>query len=232
MTPPIDWPDAIQSSFMKVAPKGLDQVWTAMCGSCSNETAYKAAFMYYQHKKRGGKDFSEEEFSSCMKNLPPGAPDIAILCFQGGFHGRLFGSLSTTRSKPMHKVDIPQFDWPVVPFPRLKYPIEKYVKENREDEDRCIQELKNLIKTYKKPIAGMIVEPIQSEGGDNHASPYYFQSIRKLAKDNGIVFIVDEVQTGLGATGKIWAHEHWGLSDPPDIVTFAKKCKHVDFIIT
>jgi len=85
------------------------------------------------------------------------------------------------------------------------------------------------VKTYEKPIAAMIIEPIQAEGGDNHASPYYFKSIRKIAKENDITFIVDEVQTGMGATGKFWAHEHWNLETPPDIVTFAKKMQACGF---
>jgi len=67
------------------------------------------------------------------------------------------------------------------------------------------------------------VEPIQAEGGDNGASPDYFRKLRALVKEYEAYFIVDEVQTGGGPTGKFWAHEHWQLEDPPDIVTFAKK---------
>jgi 4-aminobutyrate aminotransferase/(S)-3-amino-2-methylpropionate transaminase len=70
-----------------------------------------------------------------------------------------------------------------------------------------------------------VVEPIQSEGGDNHASPKFFQGLRALTKKHNILFIVDEVQTGVGATGKFWAHEHWNLSEPPDMVTFSKKAQ-------
>ena len=76
-----------------------------------------------------------------MKNEAPGSPDLAILSFTGAFHGRLFGSLSTTRSKPLHKLDIPAFNWPVAPFPQLKYPLAKYEKENAEEEARCIDEV-------------------------------------------------------------------------------------------
>ena len=71
----------------------------------------------------------------------------------------------------------------------------------------------------------MIIEPIQSEGGDNHASPAFFAGLREITKRNNILFIVDEVQTGVGATGKFWAHEHWNLSEPPDMVTFSKKAQ-------
>merc|ERR1712154_606620 len=75
--------------------------------------------------------------------------------------------------------------------------------------------------------AAFIVEPIQAEGGDRHCSPSFFKSLRKLCKEHSIYFIVDEVQTGCGASGRFWAHEYWELDEedggPPDMVTFAKK---------
>jgi hypothetical protein len=71
----------------------------------------------------------------------------------------------------------------------------------------------------------LIVEPIQSEGGDNHASPAFFQGLRDITKKHGVMMIVDEVQTGFGATGKFWGHEHWKLTSPPDLVTFSKKAQ-------
>jgi 4-aminobutyrate aminotransferase/(S)-3-amino-2-methylpropionate transaminase len=71
----------------------------------------------------------------------------------------------------------------------------------------------------------VIVEPIQSEGGDNHASISFFRRLREITKRHGVLLIVDEVQTGVGATGTFWAHEKWELppGDEPDIVTFSKK---------
>lgn len=68
-------------------------------------------------------------------------------------------------------------------------------------------------------MAGVIVEPIQAEGGDNWASPNFFRGLRDLTKELDVAFIVDEVQTGAGATGKFWAHEHWcvdGTREPGD----------------
>jgi 4-aminobutyrate aminotransferase/(S)-3-amino-2-methylpropionate transaminase len=55
------------------------------------------------------------------------------------------------------------------------------------------------------------------------ATPYFFKRVRKIARDNEIPFVVDETKTGIGSTGKLWAHEHWFLSDHPDIVTFGGK---------
>lgn len=225
--PSHDWAEVLETGVLKVAPKGLDQVFTAMAGSDANETAYKAAFMWKRQQQRGGAmaDFTEEEISSSMNNQKPGSPDMSILSFKTGFHGRLFGSLSTTRSKPIHKLDIPAFDWPQASFPLLKYPLEQHVEENAAEEQRCLDEVDHLISTFHSPPAAIMVEPIQSEGGDNHASPAFFAGLQALTKKHDILFIVDEVQTGVGATGKFWAHEHWNLETPPDMVTFSKKAQ-------
>ena len=225
--PQHDWASILETGVLRVAPKGCNQVFTAMAGSDANETAYKAAFMYKRQQERGGPEaaFSEEDIKSSMLNQAPGSPDMSIMSFKTGFHGRLFGSLSTTRSKPVHKLDIPAFDWPQCSFPMLKYPIEQHAKENAAEEKRCLEEAEHIIKTYHSPVAAVVVEPIQAEGGDNHASPAFFRGLREITRRNNVLLIVDEVQTGVGATGKFWAHEHWNLSDPPDMVTFSKKAQ-------
>jgi 4-aminobutyrate aminotransferase/(S)-3-amino-2-methylpropionate transaminase len=225
--PSADWSHILKTGILRAAPKGLNQVFTAMAGSDANETAYKAAFMYYRQLQRGGPEveFTAEEIESSMNNKGPGSPQLSILSFKSAFHGRLFGSLSTTRSKPIHKLDIPAFDWPQATFPQLKYPLEEHVQENAAEEKRCLEEVERLIKEFHNPVAAVMVEPIQSEGGDNHASPAFFQGLRDITKRNKVLFIVDEVQTGVGATGKFWAHDHWNLSTPPDMVTFSKKAQ-------
>lgn len=225
--PSADWAEILRTGVLKVAPKGLDQVFTAMAGSDANETAYKAAFMYRRQQERGGAhvEFSEEDIKSAMLNQSPGAPQLSILSFKTAFHGRLFGSLSTTRSKPIHKLDIPAFDWPQATFPLLKYPLEEYVEENKKAEEEALADVERLITTHHLPPAAVVIEPIQSEGGDNHASPAFFQGLRKLTKKHNVLLIVDEVQTGVGATGKFWAHDHWNLETPPDMVTFSKKAQ-------
>lgn len=222
--PSKDWAQVLQDGLLSACPPGQNRVFTAMCGSCANETAYKAAFMYHQAKQRGDNaDFSPEALQSCMNNASPGAPDLAILSFKHAFHGRLFGSLTTTRSKAIHKLDIPAFNWPQADFPSLKYPLEDNVEANKAEEDRCLADVERAIKAHHAPVVACIVEPIQSEGGDNHASNEFFRGLQQVLKRNNVLFIVDEVQTGVGATGKFWAHEHWKLTSPPDIVTFSKK---------
>lgn len=225
--PQHDWAKILRSGALRVAPKGLDQVFTATAGSDANELAYKAAFMWKRRQERGGADvdFSAEEISSAMNNKSPGSPHMSILSFKSGFHGRLFGSLSTTRSKPIHKLDIPAFDWPQATFPNLKYPLPDHATENATEEKRCLEETEHLIKNFHHPVAAVVIEPVQSEGGDNHASPAFFNGLREITRRHDVMFIVDEVQTGVGATGKFWAHDHWNLADPPDMVTFSKKAQ-------
>ena len=72
-----------------------------------------------------------EELCSCMNNMAPGSPNYAILSLKQGFHGRLLGALSTSRTKNMHKVDIPAFDWPAAQNPVYKYPLADNVEYNR-----------------------------------------------------------------------------------------------------
>lgn len=228
--PQKDYADILEKGILAAAPPGTNKVWTALSGSCANETAFKAAFMYQAAKQRGSLDFSDEELTSVMLNKAPGSPDRVILSFDKGFHGRLFGSLSTTRSKAIHKLDIPAFNWPKAPFPELKYPLEEFVAENTAEEERCLAEFEKIVKSYPPlTIAAIIVEPVQSEGGDNHASAAFFQGLRDITLKHDILMIVDEVQTGVGASGKFWAHEHWNLSPAPDMVTFSKKFQAAGF---
>ncbi|KAJ5317876.1 hypothetical protein N7508_002384 [Penicillium antarcticum] len=220
--PSSEWAHILKTGVLRAAPKGLDQVFTAMAGSDANETAYKAAFMYYRQMQRGGPEveFTEEELLSTMNNAGPGSPQLSILSFKSAFHGRLFGSLSTTRSKAIHKLDIPAFDWPQATFPQLKYPLEDHVQENAAEEQRCLAEVEQLIKEFHNPVAAVMVEPIQSEGGDNHASPAFFQGLRDITKRTNVLFIVDEVQTGV-----VLGPRPLEPVLPPDMVTFSKKAQ-------
>ena len=235
--PPNSWVNKIEK-LMYFAPKGLDYIHTGCgCGSGANENAFKAAFINFFNRNLASYKFSEEKiYSSAMENSFPGSPDLSILSFDKAFHGRTLGCLSTTRSRPIHKINIPAFKWPKADFPKLRYPLEEFEYENILEVSRCVSQVNDILykdSQEKRPtIAGMIVEPIQGEGGDNHAPANFFKEIRKLAKHYGVSFMVDEVQTGVGSTGKFWAHEHWDLDTPPDIVTFAKKMQIAGYFTT
>lgn len=228
--PSTDYYEILKQGLLSVAPEGLDKVCTAHTGSDANEMAFKAALMFQANKKRGGKPFTQEELETVMENKLPGTSDMVILSFEKGFHGRLFGSLSTTRSKAIHKLDIPAFDWPKAPFPTLQYPLEKYEAENKAEEERCLKALEETIVNYPTKIAAVIVEPVQSEGGDNHASPAFFQGIRAITKKHDVLMIIDEVQTGGGGSGKMWLHQHYNVT--PDIMTFSKKMQNAGFFFS
>ena len=223
VNPPIEWIDQVEQLYNNYSPKGLDFMYMGCgCGSSANENAFKAAFLNYA-KNNFGELNMEERVKSVLNNQEPGAPKLTILSFEKGFHGRTLGCLSATRSNPYHKLNIPAFNWPVAPFPNLKYPLENHINENKLEEERCLNEINKIMKE-DTTIAGSIIEPIQAEGGDRHASDNFFRELRRIAKDNKITFIVDEVQTGVGTTGKMWAHQHWSDENSlPDIVTFSKK---------
>lgn len=257
--PSTEWAEIIETGLLKIAPKGLDQLTTMQCGSSANEGAMKAAFLAYAARRRGDNDFTEEELVSVMNNAVPGAPQLSILSLTGGFHGRMLGSLSTTRSKAIHKVrssfaslsllplqrdrlmgvfppqlDVPAFDWPAVAFPELKYPLEQNAAANKAAEEASLKAVEGTIVAWKNksPVAALIVEPIQAEGGDRHASPAFFRGLQAITKKHGVFFIVDEVQTGFGATGRVWAHDSWQLDEPADFVTFSKKLQASGFYHT
>uniref|UniRef100_A0A183CLS2 4-aminobutyrate--2-oxoglutarate transaminase n=1 Tax=Globodera pallida TaxID=36090 RepID=A0A183CLS2_GLOPA len=224
--PRTDFADLIANSLLRVAPRGLSHVQTMLCGTSANENAIKTAFIHYQTRLRGGGAPTAQQLSSCMRNEAPGTPSLAVLGFNGSFHGRSLCMLSITRSKAIHKVDFPAFDWPVANFPRYLYPLDENKQYNLEQDERCLAEVSQLIDTSKsegRDVAALIVEPIQCEGGDHHGSARFFRGLQNICQDNGVYFIVDEVQTGGGICGTFWAHEQWDLPTPPDFVTFSKK---------
>jgi|UniRef100_A0A6C0IVP3 4-aminobutyrate aminotransferase / (S)-3-amino-2-methylpropionate transaminase len=224
VNPPIEWKEQVELLYKNYCPDGLDFMYVACgCGSGANENAFKAAFIKFARNNYSDHTM-ETRLRTSLDNNEPGSPDLSILSFQKGFHGRTLGCLSTTRSNAWHKINIPAFKWPVAPFPQLKYPLEDNKLYNFSEEEKCLEQTEKILKN-SKTIAGMIIEPIQAEGGDRHASNDYFIKLRQLALDRDITFIVDEVQTGVGSTGKMWGHQYWSDDKKylPDIITFSKK---------
>jgi|GEM_PF-97225 len=222
VAPPPEWVDLVEGLFMRYAPAGHDHVMTVTSGTEAVENALKAAFAWKARRRRAGRSCSHEEIEAAMRNRQPGIDELKIISFAGSFHGRTLGALSATRSKPVHKLDFPAFDWPEVPFPTNLFPLDAHVEENRAAEARSLEVIEHVLRDAGGTIAGLIVEPIQAEG-DRHASAAFFRSLRWLLTNYEAAFIVDEIQTGLGATGTFWAHDKWHLDTPPDIVTWSKK---------
>jgi 4-aminobutyrate aminotransferase/(S)-3-amino-2-methylpropionate transaminase len=229
--PPKQLPDLLRGP-LSISPQGMDYVQTLMCGSCTVENALKSAFGRFAHLHRGGPP-TKLEHTSCMDGLAPGSPDVTAMSFRGCFHGRTFGSLSMTNSKSAIKVDMPAFQWPHCEFPQLKYPLEDHVQENAAEEARCLALAEEHLYTQQKiyrPVAAVICEPIQGEGGDRHASDDFFKKLINLTKKYNATFICDEVQTGMGATGRWWACDYWDTS--ADIVCYAKKSQACGYFYT
>merc|ERR1711953_842596 len=232
LMPPMELPQLLDDTFLKIAPHGMTKVQTMLCGSSANENVFKAVFFHARAKQRaaegrGPADFTEEELQTVMDNKAPGCTnDLSIMSFSGGFHGRTLGALTCTHSKTIHKLDVPAFDWPTAPFPRLRYPLDENADYNKSEEQRCLDEVKAIFISRKeqgRPVAGAIIEPVLSEGGDLHASAEFFKGLQRTCKEFGAAFIVDEVQTGVVCSGHMWAHEAWGLEESPDFVCFSKK---------
>ncbi len=158
------------------------------------------------------------------KNLTAGKGEKGsqVIHFKECFHGRSGYTLSLTDSPdPRKTMYFPKFDWPRITNPKLSFPVDEQAAEK--SEQQSIREIKDAIHANPDDIAAMIIEPIQGEGGDNHFRTEFFEALRTIADESDIMFIYDEVQSGVGITGKMWAHEHFGENGRPDIISFGKK---------
>jgi len=165
------------------------------------------------------------------KNLAKGNGEkgTQIMHLREAFHGRSGYTLSLTNTADPRKTQyFPKFDWPRVDNPKLTFPL---TKDNLEDAERrekaAIEQAKKFLAERKDDIAAFIMEPIQGEGGDNHFRPEFFQAIRQLCDENDMLLIFDEVQSGVGITGKMWAFQHYGIE--PDLFCFGKKTQVCGF---
>jgi L-lysine 6-transaminase len=145
-----------------------------------------------------------------------------VIHFREAFHGRTGYTLSLTNTDPVKTDHFPRFPWPRIENPKLRFPITPEVeKDVKAAEQRALEAIDKAFADNPDDIAAIIIEPIQAEGGDNHFRTEFLQALQKKANDNEVFFIVDEVQTGIGLTGRMWSHEHWGLK--PDALAFGKK---------
>lgn len=167
------------------------------------------------------------------KNIAKGNGELGskVIHFQGCFHGRTGYTLSLTNSHDERKTKyFPQFDWPRISAPSITFPLNS---ENlnlvKEHETQAISEIKKTIQENPNDIAALIIEPIQCEGGDIHFRAEFMKELRIICNENEIMFIYDEVQTGIGLTGTMWAHEHFGDDARPDMVCFGKKTQVCGF---
>ncbi|HEX3386673.1 MAG TPA: L-lysine 6-transaminase [Mucilaginibacter sp.] len=179
-------------------------------GALAIENAIKVA-MDWKVQKNFAKGYTKEK-------------GFKVLHFEQAFHGRSGYTLSLTNTLPVKTKWFAKFDWPRVSIPKINFP---FTDANHEDllerEALSVTQIKKAFEVNKDDICAIIIEPIQSEGGDNHVRGEFLEQLRILADENDAMLIYDEVQTGVGLTGKFWCHQHFSEKARPDILAFGKK---------
>jgi L-lysine 6-transaminase len=144
-----------------------------------------------------------------------------VLHLTRAFHGRSGYTLSLTNTDPVKTERYPMFDWPRIEVPAVTFPLDAHLDEVVAAEQAALSRAEAAFRDNPHDIACFIAEPIQGEGGDNHMRAEFLQAMQRLCEENDALFILDEVQTGVGLTGTAWAYQQLGLA--PDIVAFGKK---------
>ena len=199
----------VDTFAVETGPDYMNHFFFIDGGALAVENALKAAFDWKVRKNQS--------------NGVKGEKGSKIIHLKDAFHGRTGYTLSLTNTFDPNKTKyFPKFDWPRIVNPKVKFPLNKKSTDEVEKlEDKSIEEMEAAFKKYGNDIAAFIMEPIQGEGGDNHFRKEYFERAIDVVHENDALFIVDEVQSGMGITGKWWAHQHFGIE--PDLLAFGKK---------
>lgn len=191
-------------------PEYLPHAFFVAGGSLAVENALKVA-MDWKVQKNFKKGYREERGTK-------------VIHFDQAFHGRSGYTMSLTNTLPDKTKWFAKFDWPRISNPMIQFPV---TEENLPDlirrEELAVAQIKTAFAENKDEICAIILEPIQAEGGDHHFRIEFMQQLRQLADENDVLLIYDEIQTGVGLTGKFWCHEHFGEKARPDIIAFGKK---------
>lgn len=192
-----------------VIPAELPHLFLIEGGTLAVENALKTAFDWKVRLNQ--------------KKGIPGEKGHQVIHFLQAFHGRSGYCLSLTNTAdPKKYKHFPLFPWPRITNPKMRFPMTKEVEAQVvAAEQQAIAEIKRAFSANPDDIAAILIEPIQAEGGDNHFRPEFHQALRQLADENEAMLIYDEVQTGVGMTGKMWCYQNYGIT--PDIVCFGKK---------
>jgi L-lysine 6-transaminase len=197
-------------SFAKYAmPNYFKHLFFVSGGALAIENALKTSFDWKIRKN--------------IKEGKSGELGKQIIHFKEAFHGRTGYTISMTNTFNLDKTKyFTKFDWPRITNPKITFPLnKKNLEKVKEFEKQAVSEIEQAVLENPNDIAGLIIEPIQGEGGDNHFRKEFFQELRRLCNKHEMMFILDEVQTGLGLTGKMWAYQHFDFK--PDILAFGKK---------
>jgi len=130
--------------------------------------------------------------------------------------------MSLTNTDPAKVGLFPKFDWPRVHNPAIAFDADGGIANDvAASEARALEEIAAAYKKRGSTIAAIVIEPVQGEGGDNHFRPEFLRALRQIADEQQALLVFDEVQTGMGLTGRMWAHQHWDVR--PDLIAFGKK---------
>lgn len=184
-------------------------------GALANENQMKAAFDW-KIRRNFKKGYRREVGTQ-------------IIHFEQAFHGRSGYTLSVTNTAdPRKTMYFPKFQWPRIVNPKLTFPLTpESLEATISREELAIAQIKQALADNRDDIAALLVEPIQGEGGDNHFRPEFFRKLRELCDENDMMFLVDEVQTGMGLTGHMWGWQ--GIGVEPDMFSYGKKTQVCGF---
>jgi L-lysine 6-transaminase len=205
-------------TFMRVAmPEPFKHAFFISGGTLAVENALKVA-MDWKVRKNFAKGMKTEK-------------GFQVIHFKEAFHGRSGYTLSMTSSKPVYTDYYAKFNWPRIDNPKINFPFNQTSLEDVEvREEKALEQIRKAINENMDDICAIIIEPIQSEGGDNHFRKEFFKELRKIADENELLLIFDEVQNGVGLTGKFWAYQNFDVT--PDILAFGKKMQACGIIAT
>lgn len=205
-------------TFGEVAvPEGYNHMFLIDYGTLAVENAFKVAM-----------DWKVQKLEQKGKITPGdaywGRKGTKIMYFNEAFHGRSGYTLSVTNTQDPNKTQrFAKFDnWPRIINPKITFPLEENLQNVEWLEKQAVNQMKQAIMDDPDGIAAVIIEPIQGEGGDNHFRTEFFKQLRQICDENEMLLIFDEVQCGMGITGKMWAWEHHAPVKP-DIFAFGKK---------
>jgi len=203
-----DLAEFVDTFMTLAAPKSMKHLFLVAGGALGVENALKVAFDW-KVRKNFAKGYKEEKGRQ-------------VIHFKQCFHGRSGYTLSLTNTDPNKTKYFPKFNWPRIVNPRITFPLEgENLKNVEKVEAEALAQIKQAIHDNKDDIAALIIEPIQGEGGDNHFRGEFLRALRTICDESEIFYIMDEVQTGVGLTGKMWCYQNFGFE--PDAIAFGKK---------
>lgn len=199
----------VEAFATRVTPAGFPYHFWITGGALANENAIKVAFDW-KAQKLGRRDLHE----SC--------DDLVVLHFKDAFHGRSGYTLSLTNTDPAKTGLFPKFRWPRVHNPGIEFDLDGGIANDIvASEARACAEIERAFAEHKGKVAAILIEPMQSEGGDHHFRPEFLKKLRAYADEQEALLVFDEVQTGFFGAGTPWLWQQLGVA--PDIVAFAKK---------